>query len=103
MGNSTLVKSKSRFACVMAAMMLFVMLFSAFFIVSHSEHECTGEDCPVCACIQQCENILHGSGDSFGFFGFGIIPIVIIAGSILISYSVIILDTPVSSKVRMND
>lgn len=91
------------FTGIMAAMMLFVVLFSAFFIVSHSDHDCTGEDCPVCACIQQCENILHGAGDSSLLAVSDILPIILIAGFIHVSYCIVISDTPVSAKVRMNN
>jgi hypothetical protein len=87
----------------MAVMILFVMMFSAIFIVFHTDHDCTGEDCPVCACLQQCENILHGAGDGSQFTASGIIPFVLITGFILVSSSIVISDTPVSAKVRMNN
>ena len=90
-------------AGIMAVMILLVMMFSAIFIVSHTDHDCTGEDCPVCACLQQCENILHGTGDGSWFTASGIIPVVLITGFILVSYSIVISDTPVSAKVRMNN
>ncbi len=88
---------------IMAIMVLFVVLFSAFFIVSHADHDCSGEDCPVCACIQQCENILHGADGNLVFANAGFLPVVLVIGSILISYCVVISGTPVSAKVRMNN
>lgn len=103
MKNSTDQKISRVFACIMAAMVLFVVLFSAFFIVSHADHDCTGEDCPVCACLQQCENILHGVGDGSIHAASGILPVVFIVGFILASYCIVVSDTPVSTKVRIND
>ena len=88
---------------IMAIMVLFVVLFSAFFIVSHADHDCSGEDCPVCACIQQCENILHGADGNLVFANAGFMPLVLVIGSILVSYCVVISGTPVSAKVRMNN
>ena len=50
-------------AGIMGILMLFIVLFSAFYIAAEADHDCTGEDCPICACIQQCENTLHQIGD----------------------------------------
>ena len=46
-------------AGIIGIMMLVIMLFSAFYIASEAGHHCTGEDCPVCTCIQICKNTLH--------------------------------------------
>ena len=45
---------KRIFAFVTAFLVTAVLLLSGFFIVTHIEHECTGEDCPVCAELQEC-------------------------------------------------
>lgn len=37
---------------------LFVLLFSAFYIGKHADHDCSGEHCPVCAVMHQCSNNL---------------------------------------------
>ena len=103
MENSRKFKMYKTLAGIMAAMILLVMLFSAIFIVTHTDHDCTGEDCPICACLQQCENILHGAGDGSHLIASGIIPLVLITGFILVSSSIVISDTPVSIKVRMNN
>lgn len=103
LGNSTKAKLNRSLSCIMAFMMLLVMLFSAFFIVSHTDHDCTGEDCPICACISGCENILYGSGDSSILLAAGILPVVLLVTSIVFSYCVVISGTPVSAKVRMNN
>ena len=42
-------KHKRICAFVTAFLVTAVLLLSGFFIVTHIEHECTGEDCPVCA------------------------------------------------------
>ena len=41
--------------CLLAA----VMLFSAFYPAVESDHECSGEDCAICAVLNTCENFLH--------------------------------------------
>ncbi len=103
MKNMRKSKMNRTLAGIMAFMILLVMLFSALFIISHTEHDCTGEDCPVCACLHQCENILYGAGDGSQLTASGIIPLAHIIGFILVSYCIVISDTPVSAKVRMNN
>lgn len=44
---------------ILGMILLAVVLFSAFFMTYEKEHDCTGEHCPVCACIHQCEKILR--------------------------------------------
>ena len=41
-------------AAVLAALAVLVMLSSAFFIVAHAEHDCAGEDCPICEQLCAC-------------------------------------------------
>ena len=48
-----------RFAAGAAVfLMLILLLVSAVYVIAEADHECAGEDCPVCACIRQCENNL---------------------------------------------
>ncbi len=103
MKNSTQSKMNRTFAGIMSVLMLLVVFFSAIFIAFHTDHDCKGEDCPICACLEQCENILHGASDGSQFTASGFIPVVLIAGYILVSYCIVISDTPVSAKVRMNN
>lgn len=45
-------------ALVLSLTVLFVMLSSVFFIAIEADHDCTGEDCPICYQISVCENTL---------------------------------------------
>lgn len=49
-------------AWVAAVATVFVMLFSSLYIVEHSDHECGGADCPICAVMAQCSNNLKTIG-----------------------------------------
>lgn len=95
--------NKLRFAAaVMALAVLFFVFLSVFFIAHEADHDCTGDDCPVCALIQMCENNIRqlGNGTSAAaaeaalvFLTF-ILPVLMtgaLAGS-----------TPVSRKTRLN-
>ncbi len=83
--------------------MLLIMLFSSFFIAAHADHECSGADCPVCACIQQCENTIWGMGSGAAAILAVIMPVIIFLRSISMGVPSILWDTPVSTKVRLNN
>ncbi len=90
-------------AGIMGTLMLFIMLFSAFYIVAEADHDCTGEDCPICDCIQQCENTLHQIGDGIASKAAVIIPIVFLLVSIFLFAALFPKETLVSRKVRLNN
>ncbi|MBP7186251.1 MAG: hypothetical protein KBA55_05700 [Ruminococcus sp.] len=39
-----------------------VILCSSAFIITHTNHECTGKDCSVCIVLAQCHKTLHTLG-----------------------------------------
>ena len=84
-------------------MMLVVVLFSAFYIVAETDHDCTGDDCPICACIQQCENILNQIGDGAAAQISVVAPVVFLLLFVLFSARSITQETLVSKKVRLNN
>ena len=51
-------KKKRIAALVLAVTVLFVMLYSALFIAAEANHDCVGENCPICYQISVCENTL---------------------------------------------
>ena len=54
---------KFRFvAGLLAAVLAFVVLSSAAYIVAEADHDCTGVDCAICHQINACENLLKGMG-----------------------------------------
>ena len=71
-----IMKNKRLAAGIIAFLMLFIMLFSASFIAIEADHDCTGEECPICACIAQCENTLHQIGDGVAVQAAVIVPVV---------------------------
>ncbi len=50
---------KRVFAIVIAAALLFVVLFSALYITKNSVHKCSQDNCPVCEQLEICENTLQ--------------------------------------------
>ena len=49
-------------AILLAIIFIFVIPFSAFFIVENENHDCEGEDCSICYQISICENVLKTVG-----------------------------------------
>ncbi len=90
-------------AGIMGILMLFIMLFSAFYIAAEADHDCAGEDCPICACIAQCENILHQIGDGIASCAAVIISIVFLFVSVFLFATLFPQETLVSRKVRLNN
>jgi hypothetical protein len=57
-------RTRRLLAAVGAALLLGFQIFSAVYVAHEADHDCIGEDCPVCALVQQCvDNFqLTGSG-----------------------------------------
>ncbi len=87
----------------MGLMMLVIVLFSAFYIAAETDHDCSGEDCPVCACIQQCESTLRDIGDGISVSSFVIIPFLFILLAAALFVTAVPSDTLISRKVRLNN
>lgn len=90
-------------AGAISTLLLVALLFSGFYIAFEADHDCTGEDCPICICIHQCETILNQLGYAAALLFSVVVPIFSIALFIMFSAHVFMQDTLVSRKVRMND
>lgn len=90
-------------AGIIAMLMILGVLFFSFYISSELEHDCLGNDCPICASIQQCENVLHKIGGGIAYAISIILPALLICVSINILSNDLLQETPVSRKIRMND
>ncbi|MCR4904280.1 MAG: hypothetical protein K6A23_15585 [Butyrivibrio sp.] len=90
-------------AAVMAVFMLVVVLFSAFFVAIEMGHDCSGEDCPICHCIQQCENTLHHIAGGMVLQAEVILPVIFFILTVSFLTDELYQQTLISQKVRMND
>ncbi len=96
-------KSYRGLALVAAILLLFAMLFSELFIICKSGHDCSEDECPICAEIAICETFLR--------------QIVLIAVTIVLFGAALLcvlrgissirnqahISTPVSLKVKLSD
>ena len=91
---------------ITAALVLAILFFSSFYIALesyHTHHDCSKEECPVCICIQTCQRTLHQISDGSVNLYVSVLPVLLILFSVVLKESVLLSDTPVSRKVRMND
>ena len=95
--------AKRTVSIIMAIMVLFVVLFSAFFIANESGHDCDGDDCPICSCMQQCSENLQLSGIILSAQSAAGLPLVLLFLSLLCFLCSHTQETLVSRKVRLNN
>ncbi len=87
----------------MVLLLLLFVLLSVFFIAHEADHECTGEDCPVCALIQISENNLRQLGSGAPAAAAVISCIVFVMMLQSLTDTGIVISTPVSRKIRLNN
>ncbi len=103
MRDSYAVQARRIAAGIMMLMMLVAVPFSAFYIVAEADHDCTGEDCPICACMRQCENMLHRTGLGTVQQDVFVVPFILAPLAVVLDVCAISRDTLVSKKVRLNN
>ncbi|MBQ7562497.1 MAG: hypothetical protein IJT16_00740 [Lachnospiraceae bacterium] len=102
MRDSGISNTRRIAAGIVGVMMLVVVLFSASYIAAEADHDCAGDDCPVCVCIQLCENILNQVGDVATRVSIAA-PVVFLLLFVLFSVYSIPQETLISKKVRLNN
>ena len=103
MGMLRGVNSKKIIAVIMGIMMLVVVLISASYVAVESVHDCTGEECPICACINQCESTLRQVGGGVDLQAEFILPVFFILITAVSASAALTAETPVSRKIRLNN
>ena len=103
MNDLKLLKTKRVAAGIIAVMMLVIVLFSVFYIASEAGHDCSDENCPICACIQQCENTLNQVSGGAACQAAVSIPAIILFAVFFSSPCTFSQDTRITRKVRLNN
>lgn len=52
------MKAKRILSLSISLLLVLVLLFSVAFVIAEAEHDCSGEDCPVCRFLSIVENTL---------------------------------------------
>lgn len=87
---------------ILSAVMFLLMAFSAFYIAEETVHECSGEECPICECLQICEGILYETQGARLIIISALIAYALICRIRMTGSTVFPFDTLVSEKVRMD-
>lgn len=90
-------------AILMIFVVLMFLMLSVFFIAHEADHDCTGEDCPVCALIQMCEDSLRHLVNGAPAAAAAVLCISLILVMQFCMNDGIIISTPVSRKTRLNN
>ena len=95
-------------AGILAVLVLFIVVFSAFYVAMEADHDCCAHsasehECPICECLEKCEAVLSAfrsvSVKSVHTV-FAVIVLISIAHILFAKFSP---RTPVSSKVQLNN
>lgn len=93
--------TKRRFAAAILAALVLVALTASLFIVVHAaHHDCSGDDCPVCAAAAVCRDTLKTLSGALAVFA--AVASVCFAVILITSYIASLrIETPVSLKVKL--
>jgi hypothetical protein len=61
-GGRDMAKNKKLLAGFIIIAVLFMLLFSVYFITAETRHNCIGENCPICLEVQACVQALNTLG-----------------------------------------
>ena len=96
-----MTNKKHLVAVFLAAVVLFALMSSLFVSIHEADHDCIGENCPVCTVIAICRNTLKALGGAlvaaalvFACFCLGVS---VITRFRIVKYN----ETPVSLKVKL--
>ncbi len=90
-------------ASIMCFMILVFVLLSYFFIAIELDHDCCGEDCHICECMEMCFNTVRRLADgAIRFFAVSL-PVLVVTFVSVFLVRLFEEETLVSAKIRMND
>lgn len=90
-------------SAVLCALLVVSTFASALFIALETEHDCEGEECHICECIELCEAILQQVETALPIVTASIVFSVVSIFLYLSDVDVFCLKTPVSQKIRLNN
>lgn len=96
-------KRTRHLALLICLCFIFVFLFSLTYITVEANHDCTGENCPICACIHSAERTLQQMGSGVMLSFLVISSLITILSSFISRLPIFPCTTPVSQKIRMNN
>ncbi len=103
-------KTDSKFAYVKNSIAAFIgvalllgVLFSTFYVAHEYVHDCTGEDCPICQYIAECEAFVNHVSTGVVFICAAIVAVLAISDTVSMFTRDGLFTTLVEQKVRLNN
>ncbi len=98
------MEKKKRIAALFLAMtVLFVVIYSALFIAVEADHDCVGENCPICYQINVCQNALKNLSLAVSAAGFAAVFTYTLCRGISVCTDYVQSYTLVFLKVKLSD
>ncbi len=91
-----------KISLLLALMFLASLCLSVLFVHAEFDHDCTGEDCPVCAVIQIARTNFQNLSASSSLSVTTALPSCI-ALSFFLWSAIFVLKTPVTEKIKLNN
>lgn len=84
-------------------MLCLVVMFSSYYIASENNHDCSGENCPICFQINMCESTVKSIGTGVAAAAFTAVAVFVLILSSLKNSDSFLFETPVSLKVKLTN
>ena len=98
-----MIGRKNRIGAALTAVILFAsLLFMLFFLSEEAMHECQGEHCEICFCMEFCEGVISQLKDGAALELGAVLALLCFVGVIAAEGCGRRIATPVSLKVRIN-
>ena len=88
---------------VLGVVVMLSVLCALLFIAFEAHHECEGENCPICACLEECVRTVRGLGESLPILSACVVIYIATVFVSLVESEELVFNTPILFKVRMND
>lgn len=103
MNNKTNTNRRSVLAIVLCVCLIMVISFSYLYIFTHSNHHCTGNECPVCEQIHIAEHMIEQIKSAIINLAVLISAVFFVCHLVKMAYILVENDTLVKQKVRLNN
>ena len=90
-------------AAFMCAALLAGVLFATFFIADEYHHDCTGEECPICQTIAECEAFVNQISSGLIIVVAALLAVLAVSDIKVMLGNIFFSNTLVTQKVRLNN
>ncbi|MBR5417675.1 MAG: hypothetical protein IK109_06540 [Clostridiales bacterium] len=94
-------------AGILSMLVLFIVVFSAFYVAMEAGHDCcaheAGHECPICECLEKCEAVLSVFKSISVRSVHAVFSVIVLLAIAHFESKKISPETPVSSKVQLNN